>query len=269
MTEIYRQKIRDLNHRAKEAGSKGKLNAADLHAVLEFYGAHCLVPDCTNTDVQFDHVIPLEKQGPNARRNLQLLCESHNKAKRETDYRPVDKPFCPDEYVAQSKDKRERHNWDEIEFEYVTGDAGLRQLAKKFGVSESHIEAVCARDEWVKKRNLYRGKIGAEIMRQIEAQNVADGFTAYRATFMLVRRAFDDYMAFPHPDKLKAIDTVLTKALAMENRPTDNKQLIVKDWKDAPTQDVDDIQQFASAKAAEYYGGDSGGDSEPRAGWTD
>lgn len=92
----YRQKVRDLNNRAKQQGATGKLNENDLLAVYEFYGGHCLVPGCTNTDYQFDHVIPLEKQGLNARRNLQLLCESHNKSKRAKDYR--NGRICPDDY---------------------------------------------------------------------------------------------------------------------------------------------------------------------------
>lgn len=106
---VYRQKVRDLNARAKQQGSKGRLNENDLLAVLEYYGAHCLVPDCTNTDVQFDHVIPLEKQGPNARLNLQLLCESHNKAKSEIDYRNGN--ICPDSFKPKKQvEKRENGN---------------------------------------------------------------------------------------------------------------------------------------------------------------
>jgi hypothetical protein len=108
--EIYRQKVNDLNGRARTAAKKlgvsvteiGRLNAGDLWAVYEYCGERCQWKGCQNTDVTFDHVEPLEHGGRNSRRNLGLLCESHNKAKGDNiieDYR--DGVICPDDYVAK------------------------------------------------------------------------------------------------------------------------------------------------------------------------
>ena len=107
---VYRQKRNDLNARARKAAKKrglpiteiGRLTDADLYAVYEYCGKRCQWEGCENTDVTFDHVKPLEKGGKNVRRNLGLLCESHNKAKADRitpDYR--NGRICPDDYVAQ------------------------------------------------------------------------------------------------------------------------------------------------------------------------
>jgi hypothetical protein len=117
-----------LNGRARTAAKKlgvsvteiGRLNAGDLWAVYEYCGERCQWKGCQNTDVTFDHVEPLEHGGRNSRRNLGLLCESHNKAKGDNiieDYR--DGVICPDDYVAKQvmNEENEDYSYETGEFE--------------------------------------------------------------------------------------------------------------------------------------------------------
>lgn len=41
----------------------------------------CMVPGCTSTDIQIDHVVPIARGGSHGIGNLQPLCGSHNRAK--------------------------------------------------------------------------------------------------------------------------------------------------------------------------------------------
>lgn len=49
-----------------------------------------------------------------------------------------------------------------LETEYVTGDLGLRELAKRYGISESQIYSISKADGWVDKRKQYRSKVVAD-----------------------------------------------------------------------------------------------------------
>lgn len=273
MASRERAVLNDLNARARAAGCTDVLSLDDLRAVREFYGDHCLVSDCQNKHCTFDHVVALSNGGENKRSNLQLLCASHNKAKRnkDTDYRSG--RICPNDF-ASTKETYTKHDWDEIEFEYVHTDSTLRDLAKMFDVARSHIELVCARDDWVAKRQNYRGKIGAAILKEVEATNVREGFSAYRATFVLLRRAYDDYVNEPSVEKLRAMDSLISKGLVLEGYEIDRKGVTVKDWRDAANKHdpaaAEGITEFAERIArASFDGGDSGSDREPGAGWTD
>ena len=277
MASVTRAKINNLNSRAREFGRPDSeiLTLEDASALASFYDRTCL--KCgKHPSISIDHVKPLSKGGANVVENCQILCDSCNKAKRdeEIDYRQG--KVLTDELVAQyahperEPDNRNKIDWDEVEFDYVTSLSTLRELANKYGISLSNIGAVSSRDNWTTKRTNYRNKIGTGIVAEVEAANVREGFSAYKATFVMLRRAFDDYMDAPTPEKLRAIDGLLTKGLTLEGFETERKGLVTKSWKDsAQPEHVDDIQQFATAAADNYYSGDSGSDRDASAGWTD
>lgn len=76
--------------RAKSYGAEiGYLPGNIKESLKAWYGPTCMADGCNETNVTVDHVIPLSKGGQHALGNLQLLCGSHNSAKRDksTDYR--------------------------------------------------------------------------------------------------------------------------------------------------------------------------------------
>jgi 5-methylcytosine-specific restriction endonuclease McrA len=77
------------NHRrrARLAQAKGQYAAHEWQALCAWFGHQCLA--CGSTEITVDHVIPLEKRGPNTISNLQPLCKPCNSSKgiNTTDYR--------------------------------------------------------------------------------------------------------------------------------------------------------------------------------------
>lgn len=64
-----------------------------LSELIEIYGAACMYPDCENTNLTVDHVVPLAMGGVHDGSNAQILCGFHNSKKggRDcSDYRPRD-----------------------------------------------------------------------------------------------------------------------------------------------------------------------------------
>jgi len=59
--------------------------------LIELYGPTCMKPGCENTNLEVDHVVPLNDEGAHAVSNFQLLCKSCNCSKGDrshADYRP-------------------------------------------------------------------------------------------------------------------------------------------------------------------------------------
>jgi len=45
----------------------------------------CAKPGCgSRVNLEYDHIIPVSKGGSNTARNIQLLCEKHNREKRDS-----------------------------------------------------------------------------------------------------------------------------------------------------------------------------------------
>lgn len=83
-------KFSEYNHKRRDRISGEVVPEEEWKKVLEYYGAHCLVPDCSYDDVTRDHVVPLSRGGRNHISNLQPLCRHHNCKKhiQAVDYRP-------------------------------------------------------------------------------------------------------------------------------------------------------------------------------------
>ena len=81
---LYRQ-----NRRAKIKNNGGTITAQEWQSVLDMYGNRCLYPGCDRTDLEMDHVKPIELGGTNTVDNIQPLCVHHNRSKgtKWIDYR--------------------------------------------------------------------------------------------------------------------------------------------------------------------------------------
>jgi hypothetical protein len=228
--KIYRQLRNDLNRRAKDAGSEGELSYADLYAVAEFYKHHCLVPDCTKEDYQFDHVIPLEKKGANARSNLQLLCESHNKSKQEIDYRPTDKPFCPDSYIATDYEEPEETSgihidWERIRTRYITEEISTRELAEQEEINEKTVAQRAYRGNWVGLRDNYCRKLSSQVVQTLAEQEInARVIAGHTAKAVIESWTYSPRQEAKASDALDAAKLLLTLA----GQPTEIRELHIK-----------------------------------------
>ena len=77
--------------RARKAGARGKVSKESLQKLADRFGQLCL--KCGSQDkLQWDHVVPLAKDGMHCITNLQRLCRSCNEIKyaRTADYRSED-----------------------------------------------------------------------------------------------------------------------------------------------------------------------------------
>lgn len=52
-----------------------------------------------------------------------------------------------------------RHNWSKIKSTYVTGEMSQREVAKKYGVSESQLAVRASNEGWVQLRREHRRKV--------------------------------------------------------------------------------------------------------------
>ena len=82
--EFYR------NRRARIKGNGGTITDKEWLALLEKYGYKCLCCGRNDVKLTLDHVVPLDKGGPNTIDNAQPLCGSCNSSKgtKIIDYRP-------------------------------------------------------------------------------------------------------------------------------------------------------------------------------------
>lgn len=72
-------------------GDRGKCSGQEWQLLKLVYGDKCLHPGCDRTDLENDHVVPLNPNGSNEVWNRQPLCASHNSSKGNRsadDYRP-------------------------------------------------------------------------------------------------------------------------------------------------------------------------------------
>ena len=172
--------------------------------------------------------------------------------------------------ILDSKEKYTRHNWDEIEFEYIHSEQlpSIRDLAERFGVALSHISSVCKRERWVEKREAYRSNLGAEVLAEAAKEQIDIGLEITRTTLDFLQQWRRQNNFISNADLLKVLE-LAARANGMElNKGT----LVIKDWRDVAAQDgkdADDIQTFADKKAVEYFGLDEQEADENTAGWTD
>ncbi len=200
--------MNNLNERARFYGGRGSLSIYDVRAVLDYYDHKCLFivnPDtgerCGKVATSLDHVIPLVKGGENSRRNAQCLCTEHNKAKRDddTDYRPIDKPFCPDDYEADDGTKTKvlrRHDYGALKAKYLADpELSLRQLAEQEDMIYTLLLKRSADEGWYQEKQelgikvtdkaiaeIVNSKLGNEInMRMLLQDVIAEVVNVWKA----------------------------------------------------------------------------------------
>lgn len=74
------------------------------------------------------------------------------------------------------ENKNARADWNAIRAEYITGNAGYRELAAKYGVSFGTLRHRAQKEEWVKKREDTLHKVDT-ISTQKTAEAIADNAT--------------------------------------------------------------------------------------------
>lgn len=70
-----------------------------------------------------------------------------------------------------------KHNWSRIRSAYVTGEMSQREVAKKYGVSESQLAVRASNEGWVQMRREHRRKV-EEKARQKAAEKKASAMAA-------------------------------------------------------------------------------------------
>ena len=266
-------RLNNLNDRAREVGALDVLTQDDIDALKAFYSFTCL--HCgASPAISPDHVIPLAAGGSNTIENLQLLCDACNKGKRDRadDYRQG--RICTSDYVAQfiaerdekpaKKDPYEakgiyiKHDWDAIEFDYISSPEAptLRELAKKYGASVSHISMISSRENWTKKRADFRDNLVAETLIQALEREIDVRLEISRTALDFLQMWRRQHNEISNQDLIKVLE-LAARASGLE---LDRKTLTVKDWRDAAQEGTqEDIQAYATSAAAGYFGEDASG----------
>ena len=277
MASRTRAKLNNLNDRAREVGQAGILTLADIDALKAFYNFACL--KCGKSPaISPDHVIPLSKGGANAVENLQLLCENCNKSKGddETDYRggkvltsAIVEDFAKSEGDAEQARKYRKHNWEELQFEYVTTEKSLRDLAEEYEMDSSLLFKRAASERWLKNRENFASKLQADVQEQAKVKEVSSRVMILEAA----RIALEEWKQNDEPTELADLAKILQLAAQVEGLELNRSTLTVKDWRDvAGTNETDtaELETYFSALAGSSVSSvDDGTGNESGAGWTD
>ena len=92
-----------------------------------------------------------------------------------------------------------RYDWQKIEYEYVTGDEPLRQLAAKYHISESTIYKRAKEAQFDEKRRKYREKVAKKANTRAstrDARAMSRIMTAAEKTIAKLRSAVTDDTVF-------------------------------------------------------------------------
>jgi hypothetical protein len=265
----------DLNRRAREVGIfDQELTLADLAAVRSFYGFTCL--KCgKERATSIDHVKALSVDGQNTIDNLQLLCTSCNKAKgkKEEDHRKgriltpeLVAEYANSSYVDDEMETEQRtykkHDWNALQFEYVSTDISLRDLADKFDMDASLVLKRAASERWLKERKEFAINLLSEVQGEAIKQDVSARMMILEAS----RIALEEWKNNDKASDLAQLAKILELAARVEGLELNKSSVTVKDWRDAPDiANVDDIQRYATAAAGDYFEGDTGSDTDPGA----
>ena len=90
-------------------------------------------------------------------------------------------------------------DWTAAEHEYVTGDAGYREIAKRYGVSSTAVGAYAKKNKWVQKRKEFKDDTCARLIQKT-ADRVADAISrtqtnVYEAAALLSEKLLADIQA--------------------------------------------------------------------------
>ena len=79
-------------------------------------------------------------------------------------------------------------DWDELKKEYITTDTSYRKLSEKYGVSQSTLRKVAAKEQWVQLRNNFGTTRDAELVNQLGTQAGAINAKLDEKYFQLVEQ---------------------------------------------------------------------------------
>ena len=84
-------------------------------------------------------------------------------------------------------------DWTAAEHEYVTGDAGYREIAKKYKVADSTVAHYGKRNNWVGKRETYRNETTAKAVQKTAEKN-ADVLAIQADSAIRIAQAINEYL---------------------------------------------------------------------------
>lgn len=270
MASRERAIVNNLNERARFYGKSDMLTIEDVRRVMAFYDyKSCKSGESPATSI--DHVIPLALGGENKVTNLQLLTVEENKAKgdSDTDYR--NGRICPDDFNAPNAQEKtyKKHDWDEMEYQYVYESKSIIDLARLHQVSQSNVEAVCSRRKWVEKRRKVRGDLGEQVAQDAAELLRSESMDALRETVTVLRGAITRWEEEGNKANFKDIIEGLKLLGAMQGQTTSRQAINVTDEPDEADVLARITQAFDAGEEEPSYTrlGDSGEDSG--AGWSD
>jgi len=286
MASRTRAKLNNINDRAREVGRVDEvLTLADIDALYEFYSRTCLHCGFTPA-ISPDHVLPLSLGGANTVDNLQLLCDSCNKAKRDKheDYRNgriLTPEIVADLSKSETKTEKtsyKKHDWDAIEFEYIHAvePVSLDYLAQKYKVARSHIRTNSIRGRWVEKRIKNRTELGLQAEQESNAMAIdylaSERFNVLREGIDLFKDAVDRWQIEGDKVSLREIVELWKPLAAALGEVTERTA-----HTDESEPDDDDIiiaaQQIAARADRKAERGDysrsASNETELGAGWSD
>jgi hypothetical protein len=274
MASNERAIINNLNERARHYGGSDapQLTIYDVRAILDFYERTCL--KCGNTPAtSIDHVKPLSKGGENSLQNAQVLCVNCNKAKgdEEIDYR--NGKVCPADFTAPTaQNKRIKHDWDSLRFEYETNATlSLRELARKQGILPTLLFKRSASEGWHKSKEKFGSDLVAtaenEVINAVAKQTVEKELSARALLFDVIESAVEEWQNKPRAS-LGDLAQLLKLGMAAQGQTTERTEHVESTATD--TELFNRIYQaFDAGEEETGYSplGDSG--EEYSTGWSD
>jgi hypothetical protein len=280
MAGLPKARVNNLNQRMHDIGVFDQdLALEDATAINAFYDYTCLKCGAPRS-ISLDHVKPIMSGGTNTRDNIQNLCESCNKGKgqREEDYRKG--RIVPADFVAPTaQDKRIKHDWMQLEHEYIVTNCSQRDLAQKYSIDVSVIGLHASANDWTEKRKQFASETQARV-NEIVAQSRAENNVAALDLCDSIVSQFMQEMA-KGKSKVTASDAIAAARFrsVLQGGIDSRREEVVKDWrdyaKDLGVKPEDVIAEFERTAAGYESGDDSSrktpsiGEEEAGVGWSD
>lgn len=165
-----------------------------------------------------------------------------------------------------------KHNYDEIEHEYITGICSYQDLADKYGVNKTVLAQYAKKNDWVGKRAQYAYDVQIDLMKQKRAERVKTLSKICEAADLLVSvalkqaaKAIEDGGLTAQNAKflteaLTNAEKVMRSAADMPTKIEQQKVDILKDKNKEDNIDKEIVVKFAPGPQAQQDQGGGGGD---------